>query len=390
MRRMSLGALAIFGAAAISVAFSTSARAAGTHPAHDPDGQVRLNQIQAVGTHNSYHVENTETEKDIRDSVRPNTGHGGEQYTHLPINTQLGLQKARQVEFDLVLDPGGGKFANPLLRQLDHEGPWFPGIMNQPGIKVLHEEDVDYRSNCLTLVSCLTQVKQWSDSHPGAIPITILLQFDDGAGPTFPPYTIQPLVSWTKDGMITAEQEALSVFPRNRIITPDDIRKPGMTLHQSVMDNGWPTLAQSRGKVLFAMDNDRDMYVAGNPNLENRLFFTNAQDAIDQPDGAFAIRDEPTTLEPLIQQLVGEGLLIRTRADTPEVQAQSGDTTRRDAAFASGGQLVSTDYPTRGMSLRWGTDYWVSLPGREVARCNPINAPSFCRSDGLDLANTRD
>jgi hypothetical protein len=67
------------------------------------------------------------------------------------------------------------------------------------------------------------------------------------------------------------------------------------------------------------------------------------------------------------------------------VQAKSGDTTRRDAAFASGGQIVSTDYPVRGMAARWGTDYYAALPGRLVARCNPVNAPAFCSSAQLEL-----
>jgi hypothetical protein len=39
--------------------------------------------------------------------------------------------------------------------------------MNKPGIKVLHEEDVDYHTNCLTFVDCLKQVKDWSDENLG-------------------------------------------------------------------------------------------------------------------------------------------------------------------------------------------------------------------------------
>lgn len=387
-RRRMAATLAVAATIAIGLLWGSGTAGAATAAGHghDPDGQVQLNQIQTVGTHNSYHVENSEAEKNVRELVKPGTGRGGEEYTHVPLPEQLSQQKVRQVELDVVRDPDGGRFANPLLRQLTHSGPWFPAIMNRPGIKILHEEDVDYRSNCLTFVECLGEIKYWSDNHPGAIPITILLQFDDGAGPNFPPYKVQPLLPWTKDAMVEAEHEVLSVFPQRQLITPDDVRQPGLTLHQSVTQHGWPTLAQSRGKVLFGMDNDRDAYVQGNPNLENRLFFTNSQDALDEPDAAFAIRDEADSLETVIQGLVKEGMLIRTRADTPEVQAKSGDTTRRDAAFASGGQVVSTDYPVRGMAARWGTDYYAALPGRLIARCNPVNAPASCRSDDLDLA----
>lgn len=384
-RRTWIQAVGIGLAAVLGLVVGLSGVAEAAAPTTDPDAQVRINQLQTVGTHNSYHVENSAAEKDLRDRVRPNTGHGGEEYSHLPVGLQFGLEKARQVEFDLVRDPTGGRFADPLLRRLLHTGPWFPWVLRRSGVKVLHEEDVDYRSNCLTFVACLQQVKQWSDRHRGAIPITILLQFDDGNGPTFTPYTVQPLLPWTKDAMVgEAEREALTVFPRDRLITPDDVRRPGLTLHDSVRQGGWPTLAAARGKVMFAMDNDRDTYVAGNPNLEGRLFFTNAQNAVDQPDGAFAIRDEPTTLLPLIQSLVRDGMMIRTRADTPEVQAKSGDTSRRQAAFASGAQTVSTDYPVPGLALRWGTGYYAALPGRQVARCNPVNAPAGCDSAALE------
>jgi hypothetical protein len=140
------------------------------------DNQVRINQIQTVGTHNSFHVEITDQEKAIREQAQPGSGTGGEEYSHAPIQQQLDGQKVRQLEFDLAQDPDGGRFTNPILRQISGEGSWNPDVMNKPGIKVLHEEDVDYHTNCLTFVDWLKQVKDWSDKNPNAVPITILLQ----------------------------------------------------------------------------------------------------------------------------------------------------------------------------------------------------------------------
>lgn len=37
--------------------------------------------------------------------------------------------------------------------------------------------------------------------------------------------------------------------------------------------------------------------------------------------------------------------MVRTRADYDTVQSRQNDTTQRDAAFASGAQFISTDYP---------------------------------------------
>jgi hypothetical protein len=264
-------------------------------------------------------------------------------------------------------------------------------VMNKPGIKVLHEEDVDYHTNCLTFVDCLKQVKDWSDENPKAVPITILLQFDQGNGPVFPGHPTQPMLPWTHDSFINAEEEVLSVFPRDRVVTPDDVRHDGMTLRDSVLNYGWPTLRDARGKVMFAMDNLRPEYLQGNdPSLAGRLFFTNAQDNGDKPDAAFMVRDEAPQLHDTIIDLVKQGFMIRTRADAPTGEARSGDTTRREAALTSGAQLVSTDYPVPGMAARFGSGYYASLPGDTVARCNPINAPSTCKdADLLDKAGQR-
>jgi hypothetical protein len=72
--------------------------------------------------------------------------------------------------------------------------------------------------------------------------------------------------------------------------------------------------------------------------------------------------------------------MVRTRADADTVQARTNDTTMRDAALASGAQLVSTDYLTA--DTRFST-YRVRLPSGAVARCDPVVAPPACKDDQL-------
>jgi hypothetical protein len=73
--------------------------------------------------------------------------------------------------------------------------------------------------------------------------------------------------------------------------------------------------------------------------------------------------------------------LVRTRTDENTKEARTNDTRRRDAVLASGAQLLSTDYPASEPSV-W-TGYFVSLPDRAVARCNPVNAPVSCSNQQL-------
>jgi hypothetical protein len=57
--------------------------------------------------------------------------------------------------------------------------------------------------------------------------------------------------------------------------------------------------------------------------------------------------------------------------------ARTNNTAVRDAMFASGAQLLSTDYPINEPA-RWDGHFVVSLPGNASARCNPVNAQTAC------------
>lgn len=73
-----------------------------------------------------------------------------------------------------------------------------------------------------------------------------------------------------------------------------------------------------------------------------------------------------------IREQVKAGYWVRTRADEPLSTLSAKNVTgRRDEAFASGAQIVSTDFQAYGMSARWGVDYAVRLGG--TVRCNPLN-----------------
>ena len=139
------------------------------------------------------------------------------------------------------------------------------------------------------------------------------------------------------------------------------------------LEDGWPTLREARGQVLFALDNGgavRDAYLDLHPGLEGALLFADSRPG----DGlaAFAKLNDPVGDAKLIRQLVKRRFLVRTRADADTEQARTGDTTDRDAALASGAQFVSTDYPELGP---FGTDYVVELPGGGPALRMPAASP---------------
>jgi len=167
------------------------------------------------------------------------------------------------------------------------------------------------------------------------------------------------------------------------VITTDDVRRPGLTLEQSVRRFGWPSLRKNRGKTMFLLDNEpgaiRDAYTAGRPSLESRVIFTNSRPG--RPDAAFIKRNEPRDANTAqIQELVRQGYFVRTRSDLPLSTVTTGDTSLLDAALRSGAQGISTDFPEVGMSARYGSDFVARIPGVGPARCNPVNARNNCKA----------
>jgi hypothetical protein len=336
---------------------TTSTRAAAEHRLDD---RLRLHQVQVLGSHNSYHLEADPAVLDAIRAVDPAQALALA-YSHPPLTEQLETLGIRQIELDVYSDPQGGAYARPALPvALGVDVPDDPR-MREPGFKVLHVADFDTRSSCPTLAGCLEEVDAWSRAHPGHVPIVVLIEVKDAA----PGAQV----------LDALDAEIRSVVAASRMVTPDDVRGDHATLGDAVRADGWPLLAEVRGKLVFALDNGslRDLYRAGRPSLEGRVLFTPS--APGEPDAAFAKLNDPIGQCTQIAAALDANMLVRTRADADTVQARTGDTTMRDAAIASGAQLVSTDYARADPEL---SPYAVRIPGGAPARCNPVTAPRDC------------
>ncbi len=366
-------------------AISTTSTTSTDPPAIQLDDDLRLNEIQVVGTHNSFHVAAPQAEYDLLAALDP-TQAAQRTYSHAPLTEQLEDQNVRQLELDVFADAAGGLYAQPALRSQAGLGPYLDEApeMAEPGTKVLHEQDVDYHSVCPALADCLEEVKAWSDSHPAHVPITVHIQLKDGPLIFAVPDQAKP-EPWNAAALDGLDQEIRAVFPQDRLITPDDVRGDRDTLEAAVLDGAWPTLGESRGKVMFLMINGdpyRSTYIEGRPNLEGRVLFTNASPG--QPDASYVNVDNPLEQPGRIEELVLLGYLVRTRADAPDVAASADgtDTSRREAALASGAHWVGTDYA----GPIGGRPYAVGLAGDVAARCNPVTGPAGCQDAAVEPA----
>jgi len=372
-------------------------------PQLDPD--LRINQIQVVGTHNSYAMP---VDSRLLAMVDPILGHAistfagklppeqramfreehpndvsltdGLGYRHPDLTTQLD-EGMRSLEIDVNPDPAGGNFADPAgYRLLRARGvtdplPFDAQAMAAPGYKVLHIPDIDFRSHCPVFKQCLAQIRDWSDAHPDHVPLFLVVEAKTSDLPILPdPTHTVPFSPALFDAL---DEEIRSVLGRDRLITPDDVRGAHPTLNAAIRAGGWPTLRQARGKIVILMitadgESSTQGYLAGHPSLRGRLAFLRAEPGEDH--AAFLMFDNALVRGAPIRDYVRQGYIVRTRSDIEAYEAKTNDTTRADAAFASGAQIVSTDFEHPGNAF--GTAYVVRLPGGGIARPDPLAVAS--------------
>jgi hypothetical protein len=364
-------------AGAVLAAFaacSSSGDDAATTTTTDASVAVGLDQVQVLAAHNAYHLQGPQALLDAITAALPELTPTIE-YSHPTLTEQLDLG-VRSVELDVFEDPDGGRYAVPKAVGLLGLDPVDPA-MTEPGLKVFHIQEVDFRSTCPTFVACLTELRDWSDAHTDHLPIIVQIEAKDDVIPD--PISlgfVQPIP--VTAGTFTAlEAEIRSVLPDDRIVTVADVQGDHDTLGEAVAADGWPNVDDLRGRFVFALDDHatkRELYRGLHPDTRDRLLFVDA--APPDADAAFSVLNDPVADGARIRELVAKGILVRTRADADTVEARSGDTSRRDAAFASGALFVSRDFERE--DSRW-PGFVVTLPGGGEGRCNPVSAPVGCK-----------
>src|ERR1051326_1187755 len=103
--------------------------------------QLRVNQIQVIGSHNSYHAGSDPGVAAWLQKRNPKSAASLE-YRHPPLDVQFS-NGIRQVELDIFPDTKGGRFRTPAGPRLAAEAglpadpPFDPdGLFKKPGFKV--------------------------------------------------------------------------------------------------------------------------------------------------------------------------------------------------------------------------------------------------------------
>lgn len=362
---------------------------------------IRINQIQVLGTHNSYslpvdpkvleyfepifeqmnsgYLENlSEVERERFLEFHPNKVTLSEtlSYNHPDFKEQLDYG-IRSLEIDVYYDPTGERFINPASYQfLKQKGEsdflsFDTEALKKPGFKVMHIPDIDFRTHYATLEQALLELKNWSEVNPTHVPIFIMIEAKDKGIPLFP--NSVEVLPFDKNAFEQLDDAIVSVMGREKLITPDMVQGTYPTLKEAVLANNWPKLSESLGKFVFLLLpstaglSEENAYT-GHTQLRGKIMFV--QSKPDDEYGAFLLLDNAIQRKSEIEKAVKMGYLVRTRADIDTYEAKVNDKKRAETAFKSGAQVVSTDYFKPGNF--YGTDYVVELPSRKPAIINPL------------------
>ena len=296
----------------------------------DSEMGISINQIQFVGSHNSYKQAMPDSFVKQLMKVNPKLLESLD-YEHIPLGDQLDLG-IRKLELDIFYRAEDKRFL------------------------VGHVQQIDMSSNCESLRICLTQIISWSDDNPSHSPIWISFNAKDNYILGLPTPEV-----FTPEAFLLMDSIFEEMFG-DKLIRPRDI-----------VDLQWPFLSEARGKFILILDESgmkRDIYSEG---WKQRPMFTNAPEG--HPAAAIMIINDPIEQFEEIRRLVKAGYMVRTRADADTREARANDISRKVAAFESGAQAVSTDYYLP--ATNFGNEYQVSLP--KPIKCNPITAPNDCK-----------
>ena len=325
---------------------------------------LRLNEIQVIGSHNSYKMEiDPELLNQIAAADQKLAASLDYSQLEIPAQLDLGLRK---FELDVYYDPEGGRYLKPSgLLQIKNPKPYSTDELAYPGFKVMHIQDIDFRSRCPRLENCIKQIVTWSQNHPRHLPIYITINAKDDVIDL--PGFVKPL-AFDDAAWNDLDQTLMQGFG-NKLYTPDEFRGELDSLSDAVA-KGWPSLASMRGRVIVVLDHGGEKlkgYIADHPALRGRAMFVNALEGT--AEAAIRIVNDPIADFDRIQDLVRQGYIVRTRSDADTLEARTGDSTRRDRAFASGAQIISTDYYQPDLRF---SDFQVEFPNGALVRCNPV------------------
>lgn len=284
------------------------------------DAGLKFNELRYTATHNSYQTESVDVLKQI-------------------------YGKLSDLTFGLVPE-NMAKFASPTLTDQLNSGIYSFEIdievFDRDGdisFTCMHSPCLEMTTSCYDFALAMKEIAMWSDNNPGHLPITVIIE---------PKEIFLPLEDMKVLNLDYAKEldKTLKEALGGRLFTPADMLRDYESFGVMRRADDWCKVSDMLGKVLilFHECNTTEGYIELDPTLRAQAMFPmlRAKD-IDRDCASFLLINKPESEFDDIQEALDNKFIVRTRADEFTKVSEK----RREKAFESGAQIISTDYPVR-------------------------------------------
>ncbi len=281
---------------------------------------VKYNQLQFLATHNSYQLLPTEESGKLYGAISDLTfGLVGDtsQFENDTLTDQFEVG-IRSIEIDIeTVDDG-----------------------ENVSFIVTHNPLYDNTSSCYDFSMALEEIKMWSDNNPGHLPVTVIVE----------PKKLVPPVNNMKNFSLEYAKicdELIREKMGNTLLTPDDMMGEYESLKEMRENDGWLTLEQTMGKVIFLLHDNSAIsdYISLDKTLRSQAMFPMLRyNDRNKPYTAFIIDNNSGEALRHEEETIGKcNLVVRVRADAfPTYNEKNYERINSLSA-----QIISTDFPVR-------------------------------------------
>ena len=304
---------------------------------------VKYNEVKFLSTHNSYQITATEEYRNF--------------FGYLSDLT-FGLVKRETAEFNMEslteqLEVGIRGFEID-IETVDKDG--------DISFIVTHNPILDNTSSCYDFEKALEEIKMWSDNNPYHLPVTVIIE----------PKKAVVAVNDMKNYSLEYAQETDALIRKvmgETLLTPADMMGDYANFKEMRENDGWLTLEETAGKVLFLLHDTTvtSDYINQDKSIRTQAMFPMLRYADrDKEYASFIIDNNPSQALSHEEETIDRcNLIVRMRPDSfPDF-----DEEKHGKADLCRAQIVSTDFPPTKGESKYGV---YSFDGYTVTLQNKI------------------
>ena len=298
-----------------------------------------------------------------------------------PLTEQLELG-LRSFELDLFEDPDGGRYGAPKAQALLGLEPIDP-VMQEPGFKVFHIQEVDYRSHVPHLrARASPSSRRGRQDHPDHLPIVIHLEAKDGAIPD--PLDLGLRAADPRDRGHLHRRRGRDPLRARRRPARHGRRRAGRRRHAACRHRG-RRVARRRRPARPVRVRARRPRRQARPLPRPPPRHARPAASSWTPSRRTTTPPSPcsTTRWPTATASASSWRRATSCAPAPTPTPSRPAAATPPAARPPSPAARSSSAPTTRSRTRAGPGFVTDLPGDGPARCNPVSAPDDC--DDADL-----